>query len=154
MTETLSSEGLKVANDMAIKWFEIHADQRLKVFNFYLVISGFCIGGYFTAFHADNLVAATVVGLVLSIVSFCFKQLDRRTVQLTKLAEDYLNESLEKLCAQVGSENLNFVRRAEKKGDVWSYRKTFNTLFWLFGVLGVLGAFYPWLSRICIGVRA
>ena len=142
MSEGSSSEPAKVANDLAIKWFEIHADQRLKVFNFFLLIAGFCIGGFFTALQAQNYLAACIVSTVLVCVAYCFKQLDRRTAQLTKLAEDHLSHSLTVLGNQIGSETVNFVTRAENKNGLWSYRQCFNFLFWLFGILGSLGALF------------
>jgi hypothetical protein len=139
----------KVANDVAMKWFEVHAEQRLKLLNFFLIIVGFCIAGYFAALQAKNGFAASIIGLLLTCVCFCFKQLDRRTTQLLKIAEDYLRESLHKLAVQIDSNTINFIERAEQKGSVLSYRQVFNILFWLFGVLGVLGAILPWLqSRI------
>jgi uncharacterized membrane protein YbaN (DUF454 family) len=142
----------KVANDVAMKWFEVHAEQRLKLLNFFLIIVGFCIAGYFAALQARNGFAASIIALLLTCVCLCFKQLDRRTTQLLKLAEDYLRESLAKLAVQIDSNTINFVERAEQKGSILSYRQVFNILFWLFGVLGILGAILPWFQTRILDV--
>jgi hypothetical protein len=147
MIKTTPAVAFKTANDLAIERFKIHAAQRLTVFNFFLIIAGFCVGGFFTALQATNNLAASVIAIVLMVVSYCFKQLDRRTAQLTKLAECYLEQSLAALGEQLNSEKINFVLLAEDKHGLWSYRKTFNILFWLFGILGVLGAIFPWVQQ-------
>lgn len=144
--KTKPAASFEAANELAIKWFEIHAEQRLKVFNFFLIIAGFCIGGFFTALQAKNNLAASVISAVLVCVCYCFKQLDRRTAQLTKNAEDYLKQSLNVLGAQLNSKTINFVLKGEDKEGVWSYRQTFNVLFCLFATLGILGAGFPWFS--------
>src|SRR5208282_2749062 len=123
------------------------AEQRLKLLNFFLIIAGFCIAGFFAALQAKNNLAASVISLVLCSVCYCFKQLDRRTTQLLRLAEDYLKESLATLVVELKSNTVNFVLRAEQKGSLWSYRQIFNVLFWLFGVLGFLGAIFPWFQQ-------
>jgi hypothetical protein len=139
----------QVANDLAMKWFEVHAEQRLKLLNFFLIIAGFCVAGYFAALQEKNGFAASTISLLLTCVCYCFKQLDRRTTQLLKLSEDYLKESLGRLAVEIDSDTINFVERAEEKGSVWTYRQVFNILFWLFGILGIFGAILPWLpSRI------
>ena len=151
MIETEPAETFNSANDYAFKWFEIHAEQRLKVFNFFLIISGFCVGGFFTALQAENRLAASVVSIVLAVVAYGFKQLDSRTAQLTKLAEDFLCQSLGALGEKLKSDQLNLVLRAEDKQGLWSYRQIFNILFWLFGILGLLGAIFPWLRSYTLG---
>jgi hypothetical protein len=153
MIKTLPADAFKTANDLAVEWFKIHAAQRLTVFNFFLIIAGFCVGGFFTALQASNNLAASVIAFVLVVVSFCFKQLDRRTAQLTKLAENYLEESLTALGQQLDSQKINFVLLVEDKHGLWSYRKTFNILFWLFGIIGILGAVFPWMQQKILGIN-
>jgi hypothetical protein len=151
MIETEPAEEFNSANNYAFKWFEIHAEQRLKVFNFFLIISGFCVGGFFAALQAENRLAASVISIVSVVAAYCFKQLDRRTAQLTKLAEDFLSQSLGALGEKLKSDQLNLVLRAENKRGLWSYRQIFDILFFLFGILGLLGAIFPWLQYYAFG---
>jgi hypothetical protein len=143
-------ESYKLASEMAFQWFSIHAEQRLKLLNFFLLIAGFCIAGFFAALQAKNHLAASVVSILLVCMSYLFKQLDRRTSQLIKHAEDYLKESLGSVSSELKSQAANFVSRAEQKDGLWSYRQIFNILFFLFGALGLLGAIFSWLQRLCL----
>ena len=139
-------ENHKVANDIALKWFEIHAAQRLTMFNFFVVISGFCLAGYFTALDKGHGGAASIVALGLVAICFCFRKIDERTSQLVKIGETYLRNSLPALQAEIGIPDLNVVDKAEEKGAVWSYTKSFRFLFVLFGIFGVVGVIYPFIS--------
>ena len=140
-------ETFKLANEMAFKWFEAHADHRLRMLNFFLVVAGIFVAGYFGALQAKNNFAAIVVSLLLGCIAFFFKQLDRRTAQLVKLGEDFLKISMADMAKELGTETIDIVSRAEIKNGVWSYRKTFNFIFTLFGLLGAVGAFAAWFSR-------
>ena len=134
--------------DFAFKWFQLHADQRLKVFNFFLVIAGICVAGFFTAMQAKNSVAASFISLVLVVVCICFKQLDLRTAQLVEIGEDYLREWLEGKSKKVSSANVNLIAKADVKRRCLSYRQVFNLLFLIFGLVGVLGAVFPWVASM------
>jgi hypothetical protein len=138
--------------DFAFKWFQLHADQRLKVFNFFLVIAGICVAGFFTAIQAKNAVAASLISIVLIVVCICFKQLDLRTAQLVEIGEDYLREWLELKNKKLDSANVNLIARADVKRNCLSYRQVFNLLFIIFGLVGLLGAIFPWISPTILGI--
>jgi hypothetical protein len=135
--------------DLAFKWFQVHADQRLKVFNFFLAIAGICVAGFFTAMQAKNPIAASLISIVLFVVCICFKQLDLRTAQLVEIGEDYLREWLDEKNKRLKSTNVNLIARADVRRHCLSYRQVFNLLFLIFGFLGILGAIFPWIeSRV------
>jgi hypothetical protein len=138
--------------DFAFKWFQVHADQRLKVFNFFLIIAGICVAGFFTATQAKNAVAASLISFVLVAVCVCFKQLDLRTAQLVEIGEDYLREWLEYKSKSLESTTVNIVKRADVTRNCLSYRWVFNLLFLIFGLLGVLGAIFPWIAPNLLGL--
>jgi hypothetical protein len=77
------TEKLKLSKDIGLEWFKVHADQRLRAFNFFLLIAGFCIGGYFTALSISPLAAGTI-SFLLGAICICFKLLDQRTGELVK----------------------------------------------------------------------
>jgi hypothetical protein len=138
--------------EFAFKWFELHADQRLKVFNFFLIIAGICVAGFFTAMQARNSVAASFISIVLILVCFCFKQLDLRTAQLVEIGEDYLRDWLGHKNKIIGSTNVNLIVRADKTRRCLSYRQVFNLLFSLFALVGLLGAIFPWIAPSALGI--
>ena len=132
---------------MAWRWFEIHAEQRLKLLNFFIIVAGFSIGGFFAALQSENRVAASVVAFVLASVAYLFKQLDRRSSQLLKHSEEFLKLSLTSLEQELKTGTVNFLLRAEEKNRLGSYRQIFNAIFLLFGALGLAGIVFPWLQK-------
>jgi hypothetical protein len=132
-------EAFKMANEMALKWFEIHAGQRMAMMRFFLIAAGFCVAGYMSALQSGNLGAAGVISLLLICFALLFKQLDRRTAQLVGLAEDFLRSSGTALERELGAPEVNIAAKAEQRGGVPSYRQTFNLIYWFVGLLGLSG---------------
>src|SRR5512139_3850842 len=77
-----------------LKYFEIHAAQRLTVFNFYVAISGTMLAGMAAISQASPrfALAGSILGLLLSVISFVFYKLDFRTSFLVKHAEDVIKK--------------------------------------------------------------
>jgi hypothetical protein len=130
---------LEICKEIGLEWFKIHADQRLRIFNFFLLVAGFSIGGFFTSLQIKSAIAASTVAFLLGVVCICFKLLDRRTSQLMKHGERLLSHSLSKLSVP------NIVELSDQRNGVPSYRQVFNALFLLFGVMSVIGMIFPWL---------
>ena len=132
-------ESFRLATDMALKWLEIHASQRMAMMRFFLVTVAVCIGGYLTALHAGNTPGSIAAGCLLACFALLFKQLDRRTSQLLKLSEDALRHSGALLAQELNSGVVDIASRAESKDGVPTYRQTFNLIYWFTGLVGVLG---------------
>jgi len=141
--ESRENDAAEVA-DFALKWFQLQADQRLKVFNFFLIIAGICVAGFFTAMQAKYPFAASFISLVLVLVCIFFKQLDLRTAQLVEIGEDYLRDWLQEKNRAINSANVNLIARADVRRRCLSYRQVFNLLFLIFGIVGLLGAVFSW----------
>jgi hypothetical protein len=136
-------DSLKIANDMALKWFEIHVSQRLTMVRFYLTVAALCIGAYLTAFHARNFIASIIIAALLACFTFLFKQFDRRTAQLIKHSEAVLKFSGATLAQELGTEKIDIVTLAEDKDGVLSFRQTLNVVYWLIAFTafaGLIGA--------------
>jgi hypothetical protein len=77
--------------DYAWKWFSFHADQRVKMFNFMLVVFGIFATAIVSAVNyrlpAGFIVALCIVAGVLGLI---FPRLDRRNRDLVWLGEDVL----------------------------------------------------------------
>ncbi|KAF0136916.1 MAG: hypothetical protein FD152_809 [Xanthobacteraceae bacterium] len=141
-TQIAEADRLKLLKDVGIEWFKIHADQRLRAFNFFLIVAGFSLAAYFTAFQKDERLASTVIAASLIIVAVIFKLIDRRTAQLVHVGENLIEETLKKIDPQ--SADKNIVRQADNRGKIPSYRQSFNLLFFLFGLLAAGGVILPW----------
>jgi hypothetical protein len=142
--------------DYAWKYFSMHADQRLKTFNFYLILVTVILGGVFAyikdAAHPSFM---SPVGFLLAVVSYLFWRLDIRTQELIRHAENAL-----KRIEQDGHDDgipveLRLFEQEESKTEIikssrrlkwspsswwgahYSYSNCFHIVFWLFGLCGV-----------------
>lgn len=151
MTITLKPElAMELAVERATSWFAIHADQRLKLMNFYLILLGAILAGFVTALEKQLLWLALLLSLVLLVITYCFKQLDRRTAQLIKAAEAALLKIEHAISETVAFDEIKLTLAAENKNGVPSYRRTFNKLFWTGAVLGIVGCLYSATSILGI----
>jgi hypothetical protein len=141
MSDGSEVDRMQIARQVGLEWFKVHADQRLKIFNFFVLIAGFSIGGFFTCLQIKSALAATTVAFLLCIICICFKLLDMRTAQLVKHGEQMLSAGL----SELGGNVPNVIEMAEKRGRVPSYRQIFNVVFLLFGVMSVIGMIFPWV---------
>ena len=75
--------------DHAWRYFELHANQRMTVFNFFLVLVGLVAAGIATSRQGAQTLAllGVFLGLLLAFFSFIFWKLDQRVCFLMKQAE-------------------------------------------------------------------
>src|SRR3990172_2986625 len=134
-------------------YFELHADQRLKAFQFYISLSTALVGGFLLLLRYDqNHKWMSLLGFLLAFLSFVFWKLDHRTKRLVKNAED----ALKFLDAQHDLPDVDgmphplriFTRDdyVAQNADLWplsagpfSYSRCFKWVFVAFALLG-LGA--------------
>jgi hypothetical protein len=94
MTETRdeSAEMNKVFRDYAWKYFALHADQRLKTFQFFITLATALIGGtlIFLRYDESHHKWIAVLGFLLCFLAFVFWKLDHRTSALVKNGENAL----------------------------------------------------------------
>jgi hypothetical protein len=88
------SELQKLEFDYAWKWFNFHADQRIKMFNFMLIVFGIFATAIVTALDKPRLSREITVGLcvIAGVLALIFSRLDRRNRDLLWLGEDVLVE--------------------------------------------------------------
>ena len=135
--------------DHAWKYFELHAGQRMALFDFFLLFAGFVAAGA-TALLALNQPmrnVATALGGFLSVLSFVFWKLDQRVCFLMKEAELTIARAEE---ASFEADDCLFAREPERtaaakaKGRflvrLWTYGDSFRLVFWLTGIAGVAAA--------------
>jgi hypothetical protein len=143
-------------------YFQLHATQRLKTFEFYVVIATVLLSGYGVSLKENDLRPISVVlGILLTILSFVFWKLDVRNKQLIKNAEQAL-KTIEKECVPESPESTPnilklFTYEDEQKKNrtsllfwrrYFSYSDCFNFMFTVFAILGIIAAL--WACRCLI----
>lgn len=149
----LTSDQRKEFRDYLWKYFALHADQRLKTFNFFVVVAAAIIAGYLNLATKDNPPPwASALPFLLSLTSYSFWKLDVRTKLMIKGAES----GLKLLDAQSNlppgdaflalrvfelDDTLRKTSPLHRSGFLngqLSYSKCFNLMFIAFGLLGLL----------------
>lgn len=106
--------------------FKFNADQRLKAFNFFVVLSVFANGGLFAAFdknYRPELIA--VIGLFVVLLALTFSVIDYRSQHLTFLATTGLKAYEEQL-----PEHSRLFHLDEQRRWKWlRYTTAFYTLY-------------------------
>ena len=137
--------------DYAFRYFDLHAQQRMTVFNFFLFLSGALAGGIGASLTGDEPFALSGLFLssLLMLLSLVFYKLDRRTSFLIKHAESALIKSekvvIRKGSRLVGSEEEAFKAWQGTKNFFtrgWSYSLCFLVVFCGTAIVGLIGLFY------------
>jgi hypothetical protein len=142
---------MEISNDQKnYLWqhFQFNADQRLKAFNFFVVLSVFANGGVFTAldksFHPC--VLALIGGFVM-VLSVVFYVIDLRSKELLALTVPGLQAYEQQL-----PEALRvFTNEADNRRFIPKYTVAFRTLFglqFLFGAGVVIFACWTWMRPV------
>lgn len=134
----------------AWRYFALHAQQRIAVFNFFLILSGLVAAGLAACIQRRDRfqLLGVFLGLLLALVSFIFWKLDQRTSFLVKHGEGAIAE-LERLLPNAAARLvLNERGRTQvaissrnRLSSVWTYGLAFRVVFTTMGIVGVGGAF-------------
>lgn len=135
------------ALDHAWRYFALHAQQRISVFNFFVVLSGILATGIGAGVQAGKPMAPVVaiLGALLALFSFVFYRLDERGSELVKLAEDSLASSEDKcmplharIVAEAGRRRVSDITTAK----TWTFGESFKLMFRVMGVAGFVATVY------------
>jgi hypothetical protein len=131
----------------AWKYFELHANQRMSMFNFFVILVGLVFAGLAASLQLSGALglAGAGLGVLLAGMSFVFWKLDQRTAFFLKHAEQALiawESRIEPTYRLFVNERS---RTAEQdSGRLWSrqwtYGRSFRVVFVVTGLLGVAGA--------------
>lgn len=137
------------AREHAWKYFELHAHQRIAVFNFFLVISGALAAGIAATLQGSQRFSSlgVLLGVLLAFVSFPFWKLDQRTSFLLKHAEEslaHIEGFFPAAEAQVFMHEPGKTATAQKQASwwarQWSYGRVFRVLFCSMALVGITGS--------------
>ncbi|MGN6155711.1 MAG: RipA family octameric membrane protein [Sphingomicrobium sp.] len=136
----MSETAIARATDHAWRYFELHAHQRVTVFNYYIVFAGIILAGLAASLQRNDDFAALgiALGVLLVLLSWVFWQLDRRAAFLVKHAE----RALETLEVQLPIEAQLFRQEPEapKPKWHWTYGRSFRFIFLVMSLVGLAGA--------------
>ncbi|WP_281893427.1 hypothetical protein [Pseudomonas atacamensis] len=136
----------------AWKYFELHAQQRMTVFNFFLAISGLISAGIGAGLQQGDKFSVLVclLGGFLFFISFLFWKLDQRVSIMIKASEDAII-AVEKI-AVVNEASIFSSEKPLKSSfgviSVWSYGRCFRTCFILVAFTGLLSVFAPYFMSL------
>jgi hypothetical protein len=141
----------KEMRDHVWRYFELHAGQRMTIFNFFVVLSSFvATGAGLAAVQSARSIqlAGSILGLLLVAISLVFGKLDERVSHLIKRAERALAELEgthfpEAVGHLFRTEPLETKANTTTKGILfrgWTYGSSFRALFWTTGIVGLCEA--------------
>lgn len=123
------------------EWFKYHADHRLILIRFYLILVGVTATAYIAGIvnmapYAS--IGSAIFGFFFSII-FCF--LDYRISNLVKLGETVLNKEQELLEKELNYTEIRIIKNAEnnKIRILGSYKQIFRTIFIVISILFFIG---------------
>jgi hypothetical protein len=149
MTETWTSIEKR---EYAWQYFKVHADQRMSLFNFFVVISALLTAALSTTWKKDC--AHPMYGLFLSfgivVISFVFWKLNQRVAYFIKHAEAALKD-IENLSLKDGDlarlfcleETKTKTVKEKTNWKIWTWHMTysecFGVVYVVFAVIGLIG---------------
>jgi hypothetical protein len=129
--------------EQAWKYFELHANQRLTIFNFYIALCSAITAGLVASYSKDFLhpIVRSLFSILLILFSFVFWKLDERVKLLIKNAEAALKffeeqDSNQTLVTHVFRREE--ILTQEERAKRWhpSYAKCFGMVFSVFALVG------------------
>lgn len=133
----------KEIRDNAWSYFELHANQRMSIFNFYVTISTAIFTGI-AAFLSIGIMSKLIIyalSIILILISIVFWYLDSRTKFLIRISESVMkNIEIE---TGINEELLLFSREESETKKIGfpqmlSYSKSFRIIYCLFIFLGIM----------------
>ncbi|MFJ5377377.1 hypothetical protein ACIPSX_08495 [Pectobacterium sp. CHL-2024] len=146
------SENVSLPSEHVWRYFELHAQQRMTVFNFYIAITSLLAAGIGFSLQQGGKFAlfTTLMGVFVTFISFIFWKLDQRVSMLIKNAE----LALQDIECQFDSASMRIITKDSKgsglnKGvfSAWTYGKCFRLSFFIVGVTGLMLAVAPFLMK-------
>jgi hypothetical protein len=135
--------------DHSWRYFELHAGQRMTLFNYFLALSGVALAGLAACLQGARYLwpIGAALGMGLTIIASVFWKLDQRTSFLVKHAEKAVvqlerefPENSARLITSESSATLAANGTRGRWSRIWTYGASFRFAFALMAVFGLAGA--------------
>ncbi|MBE5254067.1 hypothetical protein [Mixta mediterraneensis] len=141
-------EEYSIAFEHAWKYFELHSQQRMTVFNFYITVTTLLVaGGGACLQQSGKLVYLTsVFGFFISFMTLIFYKLDARVSFLIKNAELALKEieaCFDKPAVKIFTQDATSPHLNVNIFSMWSYGKCFRLAFYILTNVGFIFIISP-----------
>ena len=131
------------------KYFELHANQRMQLMNFYIVLESLLVAGLISLLSAQKDLIIWECGICVAIIFFSliFYGLDRRTKHMIILCEDTIKKIEKANGGQNGpvEEWIGIFSKEEyitlNKNEKWTYSKLFKLQYLFFAIIAVIMLF-------------
>jgi len=131
------------ALDHAWRYFALHAQQRISVFNYFIAFSGIMAAGVGATIKTMPSIAA-VIAFILAALSFVFYKLDARASELVKISEKALIDG-ERLSMPPYAQVVAIEARGgavdlqNASSATWTFGQCFRFIFGLVGMAATVG---------------
>ncbi len=137
----------------AWKFFEVHSQQRMTVFNFYITVVGLLVAGCGIALQQGGkfMYFSVILGFFISFITFIFYKLDGRVSALIKKSENalkHLEINYEHSSARIFSSEEEQSNINSGLLSIWTYGRCFRIVFFVLGMVGLILGFTPLLFSI------
>ncbi len=139
--------GEKDELDHAWRYFQLHAAQRITVFNFYVAASGLVIAGLIYSLRGGEETAlySVIAGIALVLLSVVFSMMDKRVKEMIKSSERTISR-IETSSIEKPEHRVMTVEQEEEAATHyslfgnWTYGQAFRRIFWVVGAFGLIGS--------------
>jgi hypothetical protein len=106
-------DALRLGLEHARAWQQLHAEQRLRAVDFFLVATAFLVAAYVTSVMTNPglALAVAIVGMGVSLI---FNRMELRTKELVKRGEAALRPLEAELAGSLDIPELELVERSER----------------------------------------
>lgn len=136
----------KAILEHAWRYFQMHAAQRITVFNFFVATSGLLIAGLVFALRggAQAWTLGLGAGFGLAALAFVFWKLDQRVSSMIKVSEEIIAKIEERAIPDPGLRVIGAERDLTSNSEFgffsnWTYGQAFRRIFLLVGLVGIGG---------------
>jgi len=137
--------------ERAWRYFEIHANHRLTIFNYFLILAGLLAAGIGASVQSTGhlRLVGIALGFILVLVSFVFWKLDQRASFFIKRAETALAQmesELSQEAFQLFLSEPTATCQAKKDAPAWNphwtYGQSLRCVFVGMGLFGIVGGVF------------
>jgi hypothetical protein len=140
---------VKLALEHAWRHFQLHAQQRISVFNFFVATTSLLVAGLAFTLQASRGIwpLGLAAGLLLMLLALVFWKLDARVSDMIKSSEDIIAQAEEQLIGDarlraVWMERAITTRTQFAIHKAWTYGQAFRRIFLIMAVIGLCGSIW------------